>query len=112
MRPWARGTSVVYAVVNLIFRAATVVFYFVLTQPALEGVRQELENIDPGMAQLFQMIYGLGSVLGPLVALIYPTAVLIIMLLPGVGRAFHGPPPEREPGDEDRPDYYDDRYER
>ena len=112
MRSWARWLSVVYAVVDLVYLAATVVFYFVVTQPAMEGVRQELENIDPGMAQLFQTIFAVGSVVAPLVTLIYPTVVLIIMLLPGVGRAFHGPPPEREPGDEDRPDYYDDRYER
>jgi hypothetical protein len=112
MRSWARWLSVVYAVVDLVYLAATVVFYFVVTQPALEGVRQELENIDPGMAQLFQLAFTVGSVLGPLITLIYPTTVLIIMLLPGVGRAFHAIPPEAKAGEEYRPDYYDDRYER
>jgi hypothetical protein len=112
MRPWARWLSIAYAVVALLSVASSVLVYLALTKPALDTAWPDLERIDPNMTRLFQLIFGLSPVIGPLLGGIYPVAVLIVMLLPSVGKAFRATPRRGDEEDEDQEDYYDDKYER
>jgi hypothetical protein len=84
-------------------------------RPALEPVYVEMRRTDPAAANLAEVIGDFGFAVGVILQLAYATAVLIVMLVPSVSKAFRGeagPADDRDEEAEDRPDYYDDRYER
>jgi hypothetical protein len=112
MRRWARRLSIAYGIVGLVNVAAATAFYFAVTQPALDAAWPDLERIDPNMARFMQMIFSVSGAIAPCFGVLYPAAVLIVMLWPSVGKAFNAPPREADGEGEDQPDYYDDRYER
>jgi hypothetical protein len=109
MQPWARTLSIIYAVLTILMVVFNLVYYFAVLQPALVPVYQELERTDPAKAK-FAQLGGTGGVLfGVCFQLIYSAAVLIVMLLPSVTKAFYAAPTPEDEHEEDRYDEEDYR---
>jgi hypothetical protein len=116
MRPWARVLSIVYAVLQILTALFWMGYFLSVLQPATAPLWDEMVRGNPGAAAGAKIGAVVGGLIGSCFPLIYPIAVLIVMLLPSVGKAFRraaerGDDYDREE-EEDRPDYYDDRYER
>jgi hypothetical protein len=92
LQPWARWTSIVYAVLSLIYKAANILYALLVANPVMKAfVEGEARRMPPGQAESYEMIsmWSLyGSVCGQAVFIVYPIAVLIVMLLPSTGRQF------------------------
>ncbi len=109
MRPWARATCIVYAVMTIIVQL--VGFYYTMTyiSPAMERWSQQIvRNLPPGMPNIganpfFQNIT---AAMGLVFSVGYAVALLIIMFLPRVSAAFAGRSTAQAGREED---YYDPR---
>jgi hypothetical protein len=104
MQPWGRWLSILYAILALLRTVVDVVIGVALVLPAVEAAARDI----PGLPREAVTIGGIGGLaVGACVQIVYPIAVLIVMLLPHVGAAFRGggpeePRPEREEWDEDQ----------
>ena len=99
MQPWARWVSVAYAPLSILVRLASFIYQLVWVLP----VTQELYAKNPAMAGMSSIVSisgGIGLFLS-LLFVLYPIAVLVIMLLPSTAAAFRGELPPREDDYED-----------
>jgi hypothetical protein len=112
MQNWARLLSIVYAVLSLLHKAFMLVFGLVFVQPVLSPLMNEVvaqspdfQKMDPKqveqVSQLMSTAITTGMVCCPLVMMVYPVVVLIVMMLPGVRRAFQGGPRDFDRRDDD-----------
>lgn len=114
MQAWARYLSITYAVLGIVFTIAGLIFSFLFIMPAMKPIFQEVaRNEPPEVANMMETFASVAMVGAGCCGLIYPVAVLIVMLLPSVSSAFRAPVllgPERE----DDEDYYDpgERWQR
>jgi hypothetical protein len=112
MQSWARWLAVGYAVLSMLETLLVVVYFAAVVFPALFALNDELgEQGDPYLAALGagMVSWNIAYTLFYVGLVIYPLAVLILMLIPPVHRAFRGEPvsaghAHREP---DREDYRD-----
>jgi hypothetical protein len=108
MQPWGRTVSLVYAVLSILSKICALSYAVVYSLPAVQSVGQELSR-KGGEAAAMGMGIQIASyfaVITPLVTLIYPVAVLIILLLPSVATAFRA---DGVPKAGDEAEDYDDR---
>jgi hypothetical protein len=87
MQSWGRWLSVVYAVLSILVNLIVLVYTIAFFTPAYEEVFRRL----PPQSDQEQLAMSISKVGGPgmaCVMLIYPVAVLIVMLLPSIGAAF------------------------
>ena len=93
MKPWARTASIGYAVYRYIFIVVGgVLGYYMMTLPMMEAAR----NTDPDMAAVMEASGVFGAIFGSCFSLIYPTVLLVFMLLPNIKAAFATEPPSLE----------------
>jgi uncharacterized protein involved in cysteine biosynthesis len=87
MQSWARWLSVVYAVLSLLVNLVGFVYTVAFFTPAYAEVFRQLppQNDQERMASDIARVTGPAI---PCLVMIYPVAVLIVMLLPSVGAAF------------------------
>jgi hypothetical protein len=114
MQSWARIGSILWATVDLIVSLAHAVYCLVLVLPVAQDVLQTLKARyqELGqMAQITELAMTAGTYLN-FCSVLYPSAVLIVMLMPSVGRAFrpqiregNGAFPPQEPEDDYPPRY-------
>lgn len=109
MKPWARQVSIVYGVVQALVLLIGLVYNLAVMQPNMPKVEEDLKkwlaaqpNIPPEVAKAMReqkhqadnpgqtILNTVSSLFGLLVGLVYPIAVLIVMLQPSVKRAFAG----------------------
>lgn len=88
MRSWGRALSLVYASLSLLHKIATAIYIYVLVLPAYKEVFQMVDMPNKQAAQVAETIAMLTAGVMPPIMMIYPTAVLIVMLLPSVSAAF------------------------
>jgi hypothetical protein len=110
MQPWARLLSLVYAVVAILNQVVGMVVLVVYVLPAMRTAMRGMPGVAPDAAGAAEAVASGLVIGGGCLGFIYPVAVLIVMLLPHVGRAFRGPGIE-EPRPE-RDDWDEDQYER
>ncbi|HEY7308619.1 MAG TPA: hypothetical protein VH643_04565 [Gemmataceae bacterium] len=102
VQPWARWLSLVYAPISILNRLVSFVYQLVWVLP----VTQELYAKNPAMAGMSSFVTiggGIGLVVS-LLFILYPIAVVVLMLLPSTAAAFRGELPSREDdyGEDDR----------
>jgi hypothetical protein len=87
LKPWARTVSIGYAIYCYVaLVAGYVVSYFLIWQPMLEDMAEGPE----GAAAVGGII---GGVFGGCFGMIYPTVLLVFMLLPSMRNVFYPPEP-------------------
>jgi hypothetical protein len=114
MKPWARYLSIAYAIGSILLQGCAMLYMIVYVTPVQVALYDQLPpmaGIPPAQQQsmttMSKTIAGctpFGAVLG----LIYPAAVLIVMLLPSVAAAFRG----ESAGPEDEANRYDQTGDR
>lgn len=102
LQQWARLGSIAYAIIDIGYKIYIVVFLIMFLQGPIDDTITEVmrdQNInDPAFRQIMQFAL-IGGISGAaFCGMIYPVAVLIVMLLPSVSKAFRQLP-------EDRPGY-------
>jgi hypothetical protein len=126
LKSWGRWLSVGYAVVSLLLQLVVLFYTVVYFGPA----KQEVYRIMPPADEQERMEYSLAMPITPVcsgLVLLYPLAVLVVMFLPSVAKAFQPRPPSRrrrreedydEGDDHDRParrrrreEYEEDDYD-
>jgi hypothetical protein len=111
MQSWARWLSVGYAVLSILANLGVFVYTIAFFIPAGHEVFQRL----PPQSDQEQLAYNIANVAapaGPCVMMLYPAAVLIVMLLPSVGAAFRPPRRRRRKVYEDELEDYDEPEDR
>ncbi len=91
MQPWARWLSLVYAPISILVRIATFIYNLALVMPATNKLYAQ----NPAMAGMSSFV-NVGTGIGLFVSLlfvIYPIAVVIILLMPSTAAAFRGDHP-------------------
>jgi hypothetical protein len=97
MRPWARITSIVYAVVRIATQIGGVVFTYGFINPAAERWQQNFlarhghMQADAGPFGNNPLVQGAMGVVSIAMAVAYAIALLIVMFLPQVRAAFAAP---------------------
>ncbi len=99
MKSWGRWMSVLYAVVSIATTLFTVYYAFSYAVPAQQEAVRQMPADDPQEKQGEEWGLKIGPYV-PLLFLIYPSIVLLVMLLPSTGKAFS----------EDRGEDEDDPY--
>jgi hypothetical protein len=97
MQSWGRWLSVVYGVLSILANLAVFVYTIAFFMPA----DQEVFRRMPPQNDTEHMAYNIAMVVapaGPCAMMVYPVAVLIVMLLPSVGAAFRPPKRRRRRG--------------
>jgi hypothetical protein len=87
LRPWGRWLSVGYASLSLLANVGVALYTLAFMAPADEEAFRRV----PPQSEQERMAYNLARVAAPFggcVTMIYPAAVLVVMLLPSIGRAF------------------------
>jgi hypothetical protein len=128
MRYWGRNLTMIYAVMSILWTLCSTVYLVGMFNPGMQKAMKELEKQEEeqqkkrppgspapppafgGMSQGNPTANAISTIIQQAIYLAYPAAVLIIMMLKSVRRAFavangDAPPPE-EPRDEldwDRP---------
>ncbi len=107
MQPWARWLSLVYAPLSILYHLASFLYSLILVMPATDKLYAQ----NPALAAMSSFITfasGIG-VFFALLIVIYPIAVIVILLLPSTSAAFRGEMPVdldnlgAEEPDEDEP---------
>ena len=104
MKPWARGLSIAYAFGSILLQVGAMLYMVVYVTPVQVALYDQLPPTPGIPAAQQQSITTMSKTIAgctPFFAvpgLIYPAAVLIVMLLPSVAAAFRGEPtgPEDE----------------
>ncbi len=99
VQPWARRLSLVYAAISIVYHLGSLIYQLVWVMPAMQAVYAKTP-MPPGFSSLMTVSSGIGAFAG-LIFIIYPIAVLVVMLMPSTAAAFRGEVPVR---DEDRGD--------
>jgi hypothetical protein len=107
MRPYGRNVSLVYAVLSILNRLFALVYGFAVVLPVTNEYLDKVAQQNPGMSAA---VTGgrVGGVIGLLVGsvfILYPIAVLIILLQPRVAAAFRDGKRPDEPAEP--PDFLD-----
>jgi hypothetical protein len=106
MQSWARILSLIYAPISIIVRIFGSIYQIVWVTPATKALYEKNPALA-GMSSFVSISSGIGVIFGLLLVL-YPIAVLIVMLLPSTAAAFRGEtvPSTRERSDlgEEDPD--------
>jgi hypothetical protein len=91
MQPWARVTSLVYAVLSILYHLLTLVYSLAFILPVTNEFIDKVSG-NPGMGPMATGAR-FGAVAGMLAAfafILYPIIVLVVLLLPRVAAAFRG----------------------
>jgi hypothetical protein len=108
MHSWARWLAVGYGVLSLLGRCSCLGYHTVAVLPLLSELGDKY--VKGGTPDLNNGLFGLKyfPFAGLLLAL-YPLLVILLLLLPAVGRAFRGEPASDKPFDDfrDRDDFHD-----
>jgi hypothetical protein len=109
MQGWGRWGSIFYALFNIAWRLYTVYWCVTALAPAFTEFFQQAAAEAPNqqvkaMLNMMGPVMSVSFIVGPLTYLIYPAIVLIVMLLPSIGRAFCG---EQLPGEGISPTYHE-----
>jgi hypothetical protein len=108
MQGWARGLAIVYAIVSLLHKIVIAVYTFAFLNPAMQEALQQIPAEDRKTLETITSFTFIVANVVVFATMIYPFAVLVVMLLPSVGRAFRPYDPDRDLGEaEDREDYRD-----
>jgi hypothetical protein len=107
---WARYVSIGYGVLSLLVKIVMVAHVILFVNPALQKFKaQEPQKVnDPVLRQQIQSQADMAAIVNPCtygVMMIYPAVVILVMLMPNVGRYFQS---DRR---DDREDYDRDSYE-
>lgn len=96
MRPWARLTSIVYAVLKIAAQVGGLVFTYAYLNPATERWQQNFlarhgqVQAQPGPFGNNPLVQGVAGLIGTVFAIAYAVALLIVMFLPHIRAAFAG----------------------
>jgi hypothetical protein len=106
MQPWARVLSLLWAGLQIINVVVGLIIAVAYIMPATNAAMKSIPGVTADQAQVISAATSVGIFVGGCVGLIYPIAVLIVMLLPGVAAAFRAPDVDydrgrREEGEED-----------
>jgi hypothetical protein len=88
MQSWARWLAIAYAVLSLLLKVVVVIFSFAFLNPVAQ---EAFEQLPAANRQPIQPIMDFASAFAhvvPFIMMIYPFAILVVMLLPSVARAF------------------------
>jgi hypothetical protein len=88
LQPWARYGSIAYAVLAILWQLFSIVFTFAFIMPGINKAIEEAAGGNRQLAQAMSIGGATGGAIGGMCGMIYPIAVIIVMLLPGVARAF------------------------
>lgn len=107
VQPWGRAVSLAYAPLSILIKLVELAYAVAFSLPATQAIGEELSKkggdaATVGAALKFTAYLGL---VVPLVTMIYPVAVLIILLTPSVAAAFR----TRGIHSSEEPEDYDDR---
>ncbi len=94
LQPWARWVAVGYACLSILLQVVVIVYTVAWMLPA----EQEVMRRMPPQNDQERMAYNIAQVAAPgcpCGMMLYPGAVLLVMLLPSTGEAFR--PPRRQP---------------
>ncbi|MHB1422959.1 MAG: hypothetical protein ACYC3I_07155 [Gemmataceae bacterium] len=94
MQPWARWLSLVYAPISILVHVSSFVYQIIWAMPATNALYSKVA-MPGGLSSIMTVSTGIGVFLNLLI-IIYPIAVLIILLLPSTAAAFRGAIPVRE----------------
>lgn len=95
MQSWARWLSLaVYAPLSILFHVASFVYTLVWVMPATQALYAKF-TAAMGLSSFMTLSTGIGA-FGALLVVIYPIAVLIVLLLPSTTAAFRGEIPVRD----------------
>lgn len=111
VQPWARWLSLVYAPISILIRLGSFFYSLIWVLPATRAVYANNPALA-GFSALATISSGIG-VFMTLLFILYPIAVLIVMLMPSTAAAFRGEAPARgEDGDlDDEEESDDDRWD-
>jgi hypothetical protein len=116
LQPWARHGSLAYAILSILFSLFGLFYYLLIAmEPINQGIQEAVPRAginDPAVVQMMQTIMVAAGIGGSFCGMIYPIAVLIVMLLPSVSKAFSTgglQPPTYE--EDDFGGFERDRYE-
>jgi hypothetical protein len=101
MRPWGRSLSLVYAPLSILNRLFGVVYGFAVVLPVTREYLQLVARQNPRMAGAVAggEIGGIIGLVASFVVILYPIAVLVILLHPRVAAAFRGEGRPAEPAE-------------
>lgn len=115
MRGWGRMLALAYAVYSLLSAVGMTAYSMAYVQPAIPAAVEEIEKkreadklpLNPNLSQLKGSAGGGGNPTGNLLGVLYGIALLVLLNLPDVRRAFAdaASPPVLPPRDEGRPYY-------
>jgi hypothetical protein len=110
MQPWARWLSLVYAAISILFRVGSFIYQLGWVLPATQALYAKFMAAT-GLSSLMIISSGAGAV-GTLLVVIYPIAVIIVMLLPSTAAAFRGELPVRndDRNENEEEEYDEDRW--
>ncbi|HTU90699.1 MAG TPA: hypothetical protein VMF69_11540 [Gemmataceae bacterium] len=96
MQPWARWLSLAYAPISILVRIGTAVYQLIWVIPATQALYAKFTATTPmpGFGFIMTISSGIGVFVN-LLFIIYPIAVLIVLLLPSTAAAFRGEAPVR-----------------
>ena len=95
MQPWARWLSLVYAPISILMHVASFIYQLVWVIPATKALSAKTAAAMPGFGSIMTLSSGIAAFVALLIV-IYPIAVLIVLLLPSTAAAFRGEVPVQE----------------
>lgn len=95
MQPWARWLSLAYAPISILMHVGSFIYQLVWVMPVTQALYAKTAAAMPGFGSLMTFSTGIG-VVAALLIVMYPIAVLIVLLLPSTAAAFRGEAPVRE----------------
>lgn len=95
MQSWARWLSLVYAPISILVRIGGAVYQLVWVLPATQALFAKNTAALPAFSSLMTVSSGVGVFVN-LVFILYPLAVIIVLLLPSTSAAFRGEIPVRK----------------
>ena len=89
LKPWARTTSIVYAIAVIVSALLNSVVFWIYIRPALLEKAATMSGVEAIGLKAGAYVGGVGSILG----LVYPSLLLYFMNQPRVRAALAGQPP-------------------
>jgi hypothetical protein len=110
MQPWARLLSLLYAVLAILNNIVGAIIAFALVVPATQEALRNMPEVSQQLRQTIEIASMSAVGVGLCVGMVYPIAVLIVMLMPTVTAAFRAPAIDYR--DELRDEGDDEQYRR